>query len=607
MKRKNFIYLCILVLMPAIYIVSSMIIRDQRGPYWLAYRVDPQYAYLLNSLSVANLKTPVHIDHPGTPLQILGGIVLKTSYVMESLINPSVASFNEEILKHPEFYLKLINLTLLLLNAGSIFLLGLVSFFLSRSLTLGLILQTTPFLVPHNLSVSTEVSPEPLLLFICQLLVLLLVIYLHGENMEKSKWFPVTLGITVGMGIATKVTFIPMMLIFLILPQIYHKILALIGSIVSFVLITLPIISEYGRMKEWLFSVVTHKGIYGRGETGIIEITSVWKNLNELISQSPIFFAVLGISSIVYALFFFLRQYGNYNLLENESDVQLSKLNTVKILIILIMLSQILITLKHPASRYLVPSMGLCGLLIFIQLLSLQRLMSLNRKMNITPSASYIIVLVLCLLICTGNLFNVSSHSFYKSEHYKDLIGIQKMINEKYSNCTKINFWRSSSVEFALMYGNDWAGEEFTTSLRRLYPQTFFYRTWVRSRIIKRKGNNFDFQQLNLRDLVENGPECVILQAYNSQFKQVDPDKLGVEIEPVFEGAEESLYRLKSPKLIKFGDEVYNGPQKLDRMLRLKYYLKLVAFCLDKREYLRVIIMNKHDIWLGRLVRIIAV
>ena len=423
MNRKHLAYNLFFILIPIIYIVSSVIIRNQSGPYWLAYNIDPQYAYLLNSLSIANLKTPLHIDHPGTTLQILGGIVLKTSYVIQSLITPSVASFNEEILNNPELYLKLINLTLLLLTAGSLFLLGSAGFSFSRSLTLSLILQTTPFLISSILAVSTGVSPEPLIIVIGQFLVLLLVVYLHVENIETSKWFLVTLGIIVGIGIATKVTFIPLMLIFVILPGIYHKILALIVSILSFVFVTIPVISEYRRIEEWLFSLVTHKGIYGRGEKGFVETTSFWKNLNELFSQNLIFFALLGISIIIYVLIFFLRQYGKCKLTKNVINLHLRKLNTVWILIILIMLIQIFITIKHPRSHYLIPSMNLCGLLIFIQLLSLTSLMTFRKGFYINRNATYVIALALCLAISTKNLINVfPARSFYKSEHYKELI-----------------------------------------------------------------------------------------------------------------------------------------------------------------------------------------
>jgi len=52
-------------------------LRNANGPYWLSENLDPTYAYLLNSLDVANLHRPVHTDHPGTPIQVISGGVIK--------------------------------------------------------------------------------------------------------------------------------------------------------------------------------------------------------------------------------------------------------------------------------------------------------------------------------------------------------------------------------------------------------------------------------------------------------------------------------------------------------------------------------------------------
>jgi hypothetical protein len=50
--------------------------RERIGPFYLIGRVDPSYIYLLNSFLVSCGKNPRHIDHPGTPLQIVGALAL---------------------------------------------------------------------------------------------------------------------------------------------------------------------------------------------------------------------------------------------------------------------------------------------------------------------------------------------------------------------------------------------------------------------------------------------------------------------------------------------------------------------------------------------------
>jgi len=50
----------------------------------IASVADPDWSYLANSLLVAEGKTPQHVDHPGTPLQILGAIVYRVNYLFSS-------------------------------------------------------------------------------------------------------------------------------------------------------------------------------------------------------------------------------------------------------------------------------------------------------------------------------------------------------------------------------------------------------------------------------------------------------------------------------------------------------------------------------------------
>lgn len=41
----------------------------------------PECVYLVNALNFAMFKTVGHYDHPGTPLQLLGAIIIKTGYL----------------------------------------------------------------------------------------------------------------------------------------------------------------------------------------------------------------------------------------------------------------------------------------------------------------------------------------------------------------------------------------------------------------------------------------------------------------------------------------------------------------------------------------------
>jgi hypothetical protein len=63
----------------------SLVLTKHHGPYFLRNNFDPDYNYLLNSLSLLKLQTPRHTDHPGTTLQLLGAVVLLLKWLGTSL------------------------------------------------------------------------------------------------------------------------------------------------------------------------------------------------------------------------------------------------------------------------------------------------------------------------------------------------------------------------------------------------------------------------------------------------------------------------------------------------------------------------------------------
>ena len=54
----------------AVVPVWAALLWGARGPSYLWFNMDPSYAYLLNSLRVAEGHSPTHTDHPGTPVQV---------------------------------------------------------------------------------------------------------------------------------------------------------------------------------------------------------------------------------------------------------------------------------------------------------------------------------------------------------------------------------------------------------------------------------------------------------------------------------------------------------------------------------------------------------
>src|SRR6516225_9156134 len=110
----------ILVIIPVSLFCLSTVLTKHHGAYFLRNNFDPDYNYLLNSLSVLYLRTPGHTDHPGTTLQILGAAILLLKWLGISLVGHR-QTLADSVLAHPEEYLRTINVVLNVLIAATLY------------------------------------------------------------------------------------------------------------------------------------------------------------------------------------------------------------------------------------------------------------------------------------------------------------------------------------------------------------------------------------------------------------------------------------------------------------------------------------------------------
>ncbi|NEO20964.1 MULTISPECIES: hypothetical protein [unclassified Moorena] len=535
-KKKQFVYLFII---PVIFAVISLIIRQEFGPYWLGINSDPEYAYLLNFLNIIQFQTPGHTDHPGTTLQVFGAIVIQITYFIQYLTNSVVSNITESVLQNPEFYLITVNTILLLIITSCLLLVGLVAFAFSQNIALSLLLQLGPFLWTP-LQESTRVRPETLLLSLTQVLVILLLFYLYSERARLPK-FALAIGIVLGLGISTKVTFIPMILVIMLLPGWFQKGLAIFTTIVTFFITTSPIFSQYPRLFNWLTSIATHTGHYGSGNPGLVDISNLPSTFINLIPQDRFFFYTVGLSVLnffIVTVWFWLARptLQNFDLQHKYSPiVPVQKLYLLYLCLLLIIGFQIMLTLKHPATHYLIPSMGLCSLLIWVQVTLFEQQLTTLLQPSIYAKLSLLVltVYVTASAAVTYQLMlqDKNSHQSYRGE----IKTINQLIKQNYNNCIHVRYYRSSDRQYALKFGNDFASNRFSKVLEYSFPDGFFYNIW------SRKYESFN-QELDLSNLIEKN--CIIFQgsplneAHYSQFMP------STTIEIIFEGQSESLYKL---------------------------------------------------------------
>lgn len=529
--RQNLIL--VWFVLPALFATTSLIHRQQNTPYWLGSNSDPEYAYLLNFLNIIQLKTPGHTDHPGTTLQVLGGIIIQVTYFIQSLIHSVTSGVLTTVLQNPEFYLSTVNTTILILTTGCLIILGALAFYLSQSIALSLLLQSNVFLAT-TLSESTRVRPEALLICLTQLLIILLLFFLYSEKLKLPR-FALVIGAVLGLGVATKVTFMPLSLVILLLPSWKQKGLATLGVIATFFLATLPIITKYSSFFNWLTSIATHTGRYGGGNQGLVNVSELPNIFASLVGQDQLFFSIIGLSALNFLI---LTSWFVWDCLKNLNFNNLlqvfttNKLYRIFACLLLIVLVQLLITLKHPAIHYLLPSMGLCSMLILVQVSLVANFLTPVLKPTTLRVIGLSVLCMYTILIVTNTHSSILQSVKMKQSYMVEIQTINRIIQQKYIDCVHISYYRSSNKEYALKFGNDFASNQFSELLQSMYPKRVFYNIW------SHKYYSFN-TELNQNLLMNE--QCVIFQGSPFTQKNIQ-HKPKAKIKPIFEGHYESLY-----------------------------------------------------------------
>jgi len=361
----------VLLILPMMLVVTAELLNSTRGPYWIGYNSDPSYAYLLNSLNLAESKEVGHTDHPGTTLQLLGAATLRVSHAVDF---SEKENLEVAVLTNPEYYLTVLNVVMITLNVLLLIIIGMVTFTLTQNVWLSILLQFSPFLSTTVLVQGlANVSCEPLLLFACSLLLLILVKMVVGESLTKSAhWYMIALALVSGFGMATKVTFVPLLIIPLfVLPTLRNKIGFVFLTGLSVILWTWPIISQYKRIYHWFYSILTHTGHFGAGNVGIIDPGLYFQNLQNLFFGNPLFFLIWFFA----AGFILIFSWSSATRKRVWQDTSFRAL----VAVVVAQLFAVLMVAKHSADHYLVPALSLSGFMLFLMFVYLQRLNYFSR------------------------------------------------------------------------------------------------------------------------------------------------------------------------------------------------------------------------------------
>ncbi len=446
---KYFLFL----ILPALIILN---ISNNKSYFYESVSYDPDYCYLLNGLNLASFHLVIgHTDHPGTPVQLISALIIRTTYFLRITDHDLVT----DVLTFPEYYLKIIATTFSIINLTFLILFGIILYRLTNDLFYGLLFQAIPFYSTTVLKDSFyHDSPEPLLFLLIIILLFAFVLHEYYNKLQKQirlnfsgsakikcieiDLFLIILSILAGLLLATKINSFPIILfLILFINKFKNKIIFSVLTLLSFVLVTLPIIDQYTLFFDWVFRLFIHSGRYGAGSPDIVNINSFFTNLNLIIKHEPIF-----ITTILISILFLLLNY------KSSSDRKKIRL---LLLITFIQILSIIVISKQFAFRYLIPILPTIFINIFIFL-------HISKTTNRNKHIIILFFLAACYFQIILQRLSKPSVTHEKVENHKQNI---------YS-------YGCESKIYALHFGNEYSKRMFSKNLKKIYGEQFFYNIW---------------------------------------------------------------------------------------------------------------------------------
>jgi len=496
---------------------------------------DPEYAYLMNGLNIGMLKPVGHTDHPGTTVQIYGSLILRGEYLLQP---EKSEGFEEHVLSHADQYIELERKGLIILNGLMLFVLGLLSFLMLRNAWLSLLLQLMPFvsvtLTEHTF---TKVAPEPVLLMAVAVFVLLLLRYYLSQD-KGNKKFVFSFSAVTALGLVTKVTFLPLVAIPLIIFNSWKVRKQFLFWLVPFTLLfTIPALPQYPHTAKWFLGLIAHTGIYGEGGLGVINPVRYILDLGGIVVNNPVLiFTMLAASFIIFV-----------SLINNSFRSELRNNLNFRFLFALLIagtLGVLMVAKHYLANHYIIPELCLMAptwIFIFFYL---------KEKVNEKYCSVIRWIPLLLLLISAGMVFSNAAYLKEADKGYRDSNSeYEKMtavLDKDYSGFTRIYYYPTSvNIYSGLRWGNVYSKMIHTGALQQVFPQGYFFDT---------RRNCFYFWEtplaLQTMASISKGKLLIIGGPFD-EGERMKIEQCGIKLTPVFKGRTQIVYSVELPAINK--------------------------------------------------------
>jgi hypothetical protein len=484
-----------------------------RGPFYYGDAADPEYAYLLNAVNILTLKSPGHIDHPGTTLQVgLAGVVL-ARHVAGCASRDDCKTLPIDVLSNPEPYLRAANFVLIVGISLLLYGMGVFVWRQTGALVPALVLQGMLFSFPIALQSMGRVTPEPVIVIV-SLLYLAPFLVAALRRAAGQEWGEVEIGrmavwagVLLAVGVVTKITFIPHAVMVLALPGWRLRRRFILAAVAAVIVLISPVWHKIPAIFRWVEGLLTRSGHYGSGEAGLPSIEKLTANALALYDKEP-----------AYGMWLLAVAIGVWAGKAVRREVLLALAGALVMLVL---------TVKHPNPRYLIPGMGLltfCAALLLAQL----------RGRRIVAGAAVLLGLASLGSLNTGMRGWVE----YLSSYASGAVRFSAVAAEAGEGCVVYHYYGSSDRVAALQFGDSFSEAKLRGILEVLYPGFRFYNLFT--------GRFEDFEGRDYTPEVAAkvaGGGCVLIQGQGAPLENW-PSAWGLRLEELGSGGSLVLRRV---------------------------------------------------------------
>jgi len=458
---------------------------DLRNPLpFYNRRYDPEIQYLLNSLSIFKSRPYMYYDHPGTPVQIIGTVILA---LMRPALRLGSSDFWIYVIAHPEAFLRVAHGLLAVGSAATAGFICLEALKVEdRSdvlMALGAGVSFFTFLPAYAFSTLNFWSHNSFNFPAGTLMLVLLWIRLRsGKPIEA--WEIALAGIAAGALTAVQLYFATWVLGTALAVAVYLLLIGrgalrsaaggagvFVAAGVGFLAATGPILHRYREFAWWVKSLITHQGRYGRGPVGAPSAANLLANLGDLWGESSRLMVALALLLGLLCLAGYLnrrdtRSQPGWWALAIGLPVQL--------------VAALLLIAKHPASIYLLAPAATAVIVLILALETLRRHGRLLRLL--CTGIGTVLLLLFCrdlLRAAAGHQAQVAGLDLRTAEIWHHVEDEAERLGKRPESMVILWGYGMESGCYALRFGNRYTGGAFRSEINAICPNDWAYEASV--------------------------------------------------------------------------------------------------------------------------------